>query len=54
MTAGDVAGVLMNEGMLVVPAGVQVLRFVPPLILTDDDVTQGLMKLEEAILSLVK
>ena len=54
MTAGDVAGVLMNEGMLVVPAGVQVLRFVPPLILTEDDVTQGLMKLEEAILSLVK
>lgn len=54
MTASDVAGVLMNKGMLVVPAGLQVLRFVPPLIVTEDDVINGLQKLEDAILSLVK
>jgi len=42
VTAGEVVGAAIEEGLLLVPAGTHVVRFVPPLVVTQDDVTKAL------------
>lgn len=49
LTAADVTKVLMENGVLVVPAGPKVIRFVPPLIVSEEEITNA-MKLFEAAL----
>jgi acetylornithine aminotransferase len=41
----------MKEGLLLVPAGVNVVRFVPPLIVTEDELNMALEKFEAAVQS---
>lgn len=50
--AGDVVKAAMAQGLLLVPAGPQVVRFVPPLIVTADQVQEALMALEKALAGL--
>ncbi len=45
----DVVKAAMAEGLLLVPAGPQVVRFVPPLIVTADEVQQALVATEKAL-----
>ena len=42
----------MDKGLLLVPAGPQVVRFVPPLIVTEAEVNLALEAVEVAIASL--
>ena len=44
----------MAEGLLVVPAGPSVLRFVPPLVIQPRQVKEALRRLEAALLRLPK
>jgi acetylornithine aminotransferase len=52
LTAGDIVKAAMAEGLLLVPAGPKVLRWVPPLIVSEAEVTQALQAVERAIASL--
>lgn len=47
--AADIVKAAMAEGLLLVPAGPKVLRFVPPLIVTAAEVEQALMLLAQAL-----
>ena len=49
ITAADVVKAAIAEGLLLVPAGAKVLRFVPPLIVTETEVNLALQALETAI-----
>jgi acetylornithine aminotransferase len=49
LTSADVVKICMAEGVLLVPAGPQVLRFVPPLIISASEVDQALASVERAI-----
>jgi acetylornithine aminotransferase len=49
LTAADVTKVLMENGVLVVPAGPKVVRFVPPLIVTEAEVLLAMKKFEDAV-----
>jgi len=49
ITAGDLVGAAMEEGLLLVPAGANVVRFVPPLIITEDELSMALDRLEAAV-----
>jgi acetylornithine aminotransferase len=49
VSAADVTARLMEAGMLVVPAGPKVVRFVPPLVVTQDEVEVGLQMLGAAL-----
>jgi len=49
LTASDVVRAAMEEGLLLVPAGPKVVRFVPPLIVTDTDINQALQCVERAL-----
>ena len=49
LTAIDVVKAAMREGLLLVPAGAKVIRFVPPLIVSEADVDLALSILERAI-----
>jgi acetylornithine aminotransferase len=49
LTASDVVRAAMEEGLLLVPAGPKVVRFVPPLIVTDTDINQALQCVERAM-----
>lgn len=51
-TAGDLVGKAMEEGLLLVPAGLKVVRFVPPLIVTEKEVDTALDMFERALKSL--
>ncbi|MBD0269704.1 MAG: aminotransferase class III-fold pyridoxal phosphate-dependent enzyme, partial [Cyanobacteria bacterium Co-bin8] len=51
MTSVDVVKAAMQEGLLLVPAGPQVVRFVPPLIVSADEVQIALAKFEKALAS---
>lgn len=46
LTAGDVVKAAMAKGLLLVPAGTKVLRFVPPLIVTAAEIDRALILLE--------
>ena len=52
--AADVVGSLMEAGMLTVPAGQRVVRFVPPLVVSEAEVDEALTKLEATLEQLKK
>ncbi|TVP63833.1 MAG: aspartate aminotransferase family protein [Nodularia sp. (in: Bacteria)] len=52
LTAADIVKAAMDKGLLLVPAGPKVVRFVPPLIVTEAEVNLALQAVEEAIASL--
>ncbi len=54
VTNGDLVNAAMDEGLLSVPAGDNVVRFVPPLIITSADVAEALEKLDAACSKLEK
>jgi acetylornithine aminotransferase len=49
LIAADVVKAAMDEGLLLVPASPKVVRFVPPLIVTDTDINQALHTVEKAL-----
>jgi len=53
LTAADVVKAAIAEGLLLVPAGPKVLRFVPPLIVTEAEVDTALQAVEKVMARLV-
>nr|WP_026082733.1 aspartate aminotransferase family protein [Mastigocladopsis repens] len=49
LTAAEVVKAGIDEGLLLVPAGPKVIRFVPPLIVTDKEVDQALQAVDKAM-----
>ncbi|HEY9763937.1 MAG TPA: aspartate aminotransferase family protein [Trichocoleus sp.] len=49
LTSVDIVKAAMQEGLLLVPAGPTVVRFVPPLTVSEDEIQQALAKLEKAL-----
>ncbi|BBD66268.1 acetylornithine and succinylornithine aminotransferase [Nostoc commune NIES-4072] len=49
LTAADVVNAAINEGVLLVPAGPKVVRFVPPLIVTEAEVNTALEAVDRAM-----
>ena len=49
-TPGELVGDAMKEGLLLVPAGYTVVRFVPPLIVSADEVDEALDLFERALI----
>ncbi len=49
LTSADVVKAAIDEGLLLVPAGPKVIRFVPPLIVTEAEVDMALQALERAM-----
>ncbi|MDJ0674662.1 MAG: aspartate aminotransferase family protein [Calothrix sp. MO_167.B42] len=54
LSAGDIVKAAMEEGLLLVPAGPKVVRFVPPLIVTEQEVEIALQKLGKVVASVTK
>lgn len=52
LTSVQVVKAAMDEGLLLVPAGPKVVRFVPPLIVTAAEITEALAALDRALVSL--
>jgi acetylornithine aminotransferase len=52
LTAPEIVKVAMVNGLLLVPAGPKVVRFVPPLIVTEAEINQALNAVEQAFASL--
>jgi acetylornithine aminotransferase len=48
-TAGELVGDAMKEGLLLVPAGPTVVRFVPPLIVSEQEIDDALTMFEKAV-----
>ena len=53
LTSSDVVKAAMNEGLLLVAAGPKVIRFVPPLIVSESEVNTALQAVERAMKVLV-
>lgn len=53
LTSIDIVKAAMAEGLLIVPAGPKVLRFVPPLIVTAEEVEEAVTATERAIAAVV-
>jgi acetylornithine aminotransferase len=51
--ASDVVAKLMTAGMLTVPAGPRVVRFVPPLVVSESEVKEALEKVQKVLKELV-
>jgi acetylornithine/N-succinyldiaminopimelate aminotransferase len=49
LTAGDVVKAAMDEGLLLVPAGPKVIRFVPPLIVSAAEIDTALQVVDSAM-----
>jgi len=49
LTALDIIKASMDEGLLIAPAGTKVLRFVPPLIVSEAEINQAVIYLEKAV-----
>ena len=49
VTAGELVGELMNEGLLTVAAGPSVVRFVPPLIVSEEEIDEALEIFERTV-----
>ncbi|MEH2333065.1 aspartate aminotransferase family protein [Nostoc sp.] len=54
ITAADIVNAAIKEGVLLVPAGPKVVRFVPPLIVTEAEVNTALQAVDKAIAILTK
>jgi acetylornithine/N-succinyldiaminopimelate aminotransferase len=52
LTSSDVVNAAIKEGLLLVPAGPKVVRFVPPLIVTAGEIDTALEKLDNALVKL--
>jgi len=52
MVSASIVKAAMAEGLLVVPAGPKVVRFVPPLIVTEAEVSEAIAALERAMATL--
>ncbi|MFM7406202.1 MAG: aspartate aminotransferase family protein [Cuspidothrix sp.] len=52
LTAAEVVKAAMDEGLLLVPAGPKVVRFVPPLIVTEAEINQALKTVDKALAKL--
>ena len=52
ISAIDLVKAAMAEGLLLVPAGSQVVRFVPPLVINRRQIEQALQRLDRALTSL--
>lgn len=50
----DIVKAALSEGLLIIPAGTQVVRLVPPLIVTDAEVNQALALLDVTLSKLVQ
>ncbi|MEB3282968.1 MAG: aspartate aminotransferase family protein [Lyngbya sp.] len=53
LTSIEVVKAAMNEGLLLVPAGPKVVRFVPPLIVTEAEINQAVEMLKTALSKLL-
>jgi len=53
LTSVEVVKAAMEKGLLLVPAGPKVIRFVPPLIVSAQEIDQAAETLEQAIAALV-
>lgn len=53
LVSPTIVNVALAEGLLIAPAGPKVLRFVPPLIVTEAEVDRAIEKLETAIAKVV-
>lgn len=51
--AGEVVKAAIDRGLLLVPAGQTVVRFVPPLVITEEQITSVLERFEEALKAIV-
>lgn len=49
LTAAEVVKAAIDEGLLLVPAGPKVLRFVPPLIVTEAEINEALQAVKKAL-----
>jgi acetylornithine aminotransferase len=49
LTSVDVVKEAMAQGLLLVPAGPKVIRFVPPLIVSAEEIDQAAQAVENAI-----
>ncbi|TAE56338.1 MAG: aspartate aminotransferase family protein [Nostocales cyanobacterium] len=52
LTAPDFVKAAIDQGLLLVPAGPKVVRFVPPLIVTDTEINQALQAVEKVLAKL--
>ena len=52
LTSVDIVKAAMEQGLLLVPAGPKVVRFVPPLIVSDEEVEQATQIVEQALAGL--
>jgi acetylornithine/N-succinyldiaminopimelate aminotransferase len=52
LTSADIVKAAMDAGLLLVPAGPKVVRFVPPLIVSESEVNQALQAVEQAFASI--
>jgi acetylornithine aminotransferase len=50
----DIVKAAMDEGLLLVPAGPQVVRFVPPLNVSADEIQQAILSTEKALAMAIK
>ncbi len=48
MTAGEVSKKALENGLIVITAGADVLRFLPPLIITKQDIDEMIFRLEKS------
>ena len=53
LTAADIVKACMAEGLLLVPAGAKVIRFVPPLIVTAKEVDQALQAIQRGMAAVI-
>ncbi|MEA5627761.1 aspartate aminotransferase family protein [Nostoc sp. UHCC 0251] len=53
LTAADIVNAAIKQGVLLVPAGPKVVRFVPPLIVTEAEVNTALEAVDKAIATLI-
>ena len=51
LESGKVAAAALEQGLIVITAGADVLRFVPPLVIEKQHVDEMIEKLEKALLS---
>ena len=54
VTAAELVGDAMEEGLLLVAAGPSVVRFVPPLVVSEGEIDEALARFERAIAKRVK